>query len=120
MSPVSDLQLARLCLRYAGDKLAVDPVILDLREVEGPALFFVICGANSDPQIKAIANGIEKSMKENHDILPYATSGSFSSRWLVMDYSSVLVHIFHNEKRAYYRLEDLWSDAPRIEPEPAA
>ncbi|MFZ5807277.1 MAG: ribosome silencing factor [Verrucomicrobiota bacterium] len=106
--------LARLCRKYADDKKALQPVILDLRKLESPSEFFLICSAESEPQLKAIANHIEQSLKEKHCVKAWSIHGTSASRWIVMDYSSVLVHIFHQEKRVYYQIEDLWSAARQI------
>lgn len=108
------LVLAKLCRTYAEDKKATDPVILDLRAIDGPAEFFFICSAQSDPQIKAIVNNIEESLQEKHKTFTYSIHGSQKSRWIVMDYGSILVHVMHEEKRAYYQLERLWNDAKRV------
>ncbi|GAB4239632.1 MAG: ribosome silencing factor [Candidatus Methylacidiphilales bacterium] len=109
------LTLARLCRESALDKKAIDPVILDLRGIEGPADFFLICSGQSDPQLKAIAGAIEVSLKQDHDVRPVSVDGKMVSGWVVLDYGDVLVHIMAEAKRAYYQLEKLWGDAPRID-----
>jgi ribosome-associated protein len=114
MSSLSDLELARACREGVTDKKAFDPVLLDLSGLDGPATYFLICSADSDPQIKAIANHLETTLKETHQIRPWRTSGTPASRWMIIDYGAVMVHIFHQEKRRYYRLEELWSDAQTV------
>jgi ribosome-associated protein len=79
----------------------------------------VICSAASEPQLKAIAGEIETRLKEDDKIRPAAVDGFPASQWIVLDYLQVVVHIFHQEKRAFYSLEDLWGDAPRLSWEPA-
>ena len=74
----------------------------------------MICSANSEPQIKAIANEIETRLKEDHKIKAAAVDGFPASQWIVLDYLEVVVHIFHRDKRTFYSLEDLWGDAPRV------
>ena len=64
--------------------------------------------------MKAIAGEIQDRLKEKFDQRPAAVDGFPVSQWVIIDYISVLVHIFHADKRAYYALEDLWSDAPRL------
>ena len=93
--------------------------MLDLRGISTFTDFFVICSATSEPQLKAIANEIETRLKEEHAIRPGAIDGFPASQWIVLDYLQVVVHIFHQDKRAFYSLEDLWGDAPRVEWEPA-
>jgi len=76
--------------------------------------YFVLCTGTSEPHLKAIAGEIEDQLKKDHEIKPYAVDGYPMSQWVVLDFSGVVVHILHTEKRDYYRLEDLWSDAPRL------
>lgn len=90
-------------------------MVLDLREISTFTDFFVICSASSEPQLKAIAGEIEAQLKQEHGVRPAAVDGFPASQWIVLDYMQVIVHIFHAEKRDFYSLEDLWSDAPRID-----
>ena len=113
-APLSGLELARYCVSFAQDKKALDPVILDLQKVSTIADYLVICSAQSEPQIKAIANGVEKSLKEEFGRYPLAVDGFPASQWVVIDYGDVMLHIFHEQKRPVYALEDLWSDAPQV------
>jgi ribosome-associated protein len=94
--------------------------VLNLRGISTFTDFFVICSATSEPQLKAIANEIETRLKEDHNIRAVAIDGFPASQWIVLDYLHVVVHIFHHDKRAFYSLEDLWGDAPRVEWEPAS
>ncbi len=68
----------------------------------------------SEPQIKAIANGVEQVLKEEFERYPLAVDGFPTSQWIVIDYGDVMLHIFHEQKRGVYALEDLWSDAPQV------
>jgi ribosome-associated protein len=94
--------------------------VLDLRTISTFTDFFVICSATSEPQLKAIANEVETRLKEDHAIRPVAIDGFPASQWIVLDYLQVVVHVFHRDKRAFYSLEDLWGDAPRLHWEIAA
>ncbi len=94
--------------------------MLDLRGISTFTDFFVICSATSEPQLKAIANEIETRLKKENAIRPVAIDGFPASQWIVLDYLQVVVHIFHQDKRAFYSLEDLWGDAPRVEWETVA
>ena len=94
--------------------------MLDLRGISTFTDFFVICSASSEPQLKAIAGEIETQLKQEHGVRAVAMDGFPASQWIVLDYLQVVVHIFHREKRAFYSLEDLWGDAPRLKWEPAA
>jgi ribosome-associated protein len=88
--------------------------VLDLRGISTFTDFFVICSGNSEPQLKAIANSIEGQLKQHHGVRPAAVDGFPMSQWIVLDYLQVIVHVFRQEKREFYSLEDLWSDAPRV------
>ncbi|MCE0499268.1 MAG: ribosome silencing factor [Methylacidiphilales bacterium] len=113
-APLSGLELARCCVSFAQDKKALEPVILDLQKVSTIADYLVICSAQSEPQIKAIANGVEKALKDEFGRYPLAVDGFPASQWVVIDYGDVMFHIFHEQKRPVYALEDLWSDAPQM------
>ena len=89
-------------------------MVLDLRGISTFTDFFVVCSAASEPQLKAIAGEIEGQLKQNHRVRPTAVDGFPTSQWIVLDYMQVIVHVFHAEKRDFYSLEDLWSDAPRL------
>jgi ribosome-associated protein len=110
----SGLELAQRTVALAQDKKALDPVILDLRKISSIADYLVICSAQSEPQLKAIANGVEKGLKEEMGRRPLAVDGFPTSQWIVIDYGEVMLHIFHEQKRPVYALEDLWSDAPQV------
>jgi ribosome-associated protein len=107
-------QLARLCASIAADKKAEDIIAIDLRAISTFTDFFVICSGTSEPHLKAIASELHDKLKEEHGVSPMAIDGFPTSQWIVADYTDVVVHIFHAEKRAYYSLEDLWGDAPRL------
>jgi ribosome-associated protein len=111
---LTGLELSHRCVQLAQDKKALDPIILDLREISTIADYLVICSAQSEPQLKAIANGVEKGLKEDFGRHPLAVDGFPSSQWIVIDYADVMFHIFHEQKRTVYALEDLWSDAPQV------
>jgi len=107
-------ELAKYCAAYATEKQAEGVVGLDLRGISTFTDFFVICSGASEPQLKAIASAITEGLRDDHNVKPVAVDGYPLSQWLVLDYGSVVVHIFHQIKRDLYSLEDLWSDAPRL------
>ena len=86
-----------------------------MRDISTFTDFFVICSATSEPHLKAIAGEIETRLREDHQIRPSAMDGFPASQWIVLDYLQVVVHIFHQEKRGFYSLEDLWGDAARLD-----
>jgi ribosome-associated protein len=104
----------------ASNKKAEEIVVLDLREISSFTDFFVICSATSEPHLKAIAGEIETRLRHEYRIKPAAMDGFPASHWIVLDYLQVVVHIFHQEKRAFYSLEDLWGDAARLNWQAAA
>ena len=111
---LESLELAHRCVQFARDKKALDPIILDLNGISSICDYLVICSAQSEPQIKAIVNGVEKSLKEDFGRQPLAVDGFPTSQWVVMDFGDVMFHVFHDLKRPLYALEDLWSDAPQV------
>jgi ribosome-associated protein len=113
-NPIKSDKLAKLCASIAADKKAEDIVVLDLRKFSSFTDFFVICTGASEPQLKAIANEIEDRLKKEHKVRPIGTDGYPLSQWVIADYGDVVVHIFHPEKRAHYRIEEMWNDAPRL------
>ena len=112
-APPEAALLARWIADYAADKKAIDVVELDLREVLGYTDYFVVCSGNTDRQTKAIHDGIHLGMKNEHGLLPRRVEGLSEARWILMDYLDVVVHVFTPEARDYYRLEQLWGEAPR-------
>lgn len=88
--------------------------MLDLRDTSTFTEFLVICSGTSEPQLKAIANEIQDEVKKQYAITPYAVDGQPVSQWLILAYHNVVIHVLHEQKREFYRLEDLWVNAPRL------
>jgi ribosome-associated protein len=76
--------------------------------------FFVVCSGRTDRQVKAIHDAIHQGMKTQLGLLPQRVEGLPQARWVLMDYLDVIVHVFTPETRAYYRLEQLWGEAPTL------
>jgi ribosome-associated protein len=106
-------RLADLIAEYALDKKALDVVELDLRGVSGFTDAFVLCTGTSDRQVKAIHDAIHIGLKNDHGLLPRRVEGLSESRWVLMDYWDVVVHVLTPEARDFYRLESLWGDVPK-------
>jgi len=105
-------KLADLVVKGMQEKKASDIVVLDLREVKNAvADFFVICSGNSDKQLGAISDAIDefvyKGLKEN----PWQKEGQNNKEWMLIDYITVVAHIFQKERREFFALEKLWGDA---------
>jgi ribosome-associated protein len=97
------------------DKKGEQIVSLDLRKIpEAVADFFIICEASNNNQLRAIADNIEKEVKEKCDDTPYKHEGRQAEQWILIDYVNVVVHIMLPEPRKFYNLEELWSDAPSM------
>ncbi len=105
-------QLLGAIAGFAADKKAIDVVELDLRGVLGYTDYFLVCSGNTGRQAKAIHDGILEGLKHEHDTLPRRVEGSAQAGWILMDYLDVVVHIFTPDTREFYRLEQLWGEAP--------
>lgn len=106
-------RLAELAAGYAADVKARDVVELDLRDVLGYTDYFVVCTGNTDRQAKAIHDRIHEGLKKEHGLPPRRVEGLGEARWILMDYLDVVVHVFTPEARDFYRLEQLWGEAPQ-------
>lgn len=94
------------------DKKATDIAIIDLRSFkEAIADFFVLCSGNSDTQVEAIAESVDKMVFKMSGENPRHKEGYATAEWILLDYVDVIVHVFKSDKRRHYRLEELWSDA---------
>jgi ribosome-associated protein len=109
---VTPEETAAAVVGYAADRKAQDIVQLDLRGMISYTDYFVICTGRSDRQCKAIHDAIYEGMKAEHGTIPRRVEGLPEARWILMDYLDVVVHVFTPEKREYYRLEQLWGEAP--------
>jgi ribosome-associated protein len=105
-------QIALAAAEYAADRKALDIVQLDLRGIIGYTDYLVICTGRTDRQVKAIHDAVHAGMKSEHGLLPRRVEGLSQARWILMDYLDVVVHVFTPDTREYYRLEQLWGEAP--------
>ncbi len=108
------LDHAKTCARIADDNRAKDILLLDLRQATPLIDFFVIASANSRRQAYAIASEIDQEMKKRGEA-KLGMEGAEEGRWILVDYGDLVVHIFSEDARTYYALEDIWGDAPRVE-----
>jgi ribosome-associated protein len=113
---VTSEQLVEAISGFASDRKAIEIVSLDLREIISYTDYFVICTGRTDRQTKAIADSIHEGMKAEYGILPHRVEGRTEARWILIDYLDVVVHVFTTEAREYYRLEQLWGEAPPSRP----
>jgi ribosome-associated protein len=102
------------CLNAALDKKAEEVVVLDLRGISAVADFFVICTGTSNRQVQAIADGVENALRDM-GAKYYNIEGRGAGSWVLLDFHSIVVHVFHSASRAFYALDNLWSDARRLD-----
>ena len=96
------------------DKKGQDVVSIDLRPIGSSiADYFVICNATSTTAVAAIADNIIKEAREQLGMKPIRTQGMENNFWIILDYGHIVIHVFLTEYREFYRLEDLWADAPK-------
>jgi len=107
------LELARRIVELAEDKKAADIVLLDLADLTTLADYFVICSGGSERQLDAIADGIISTLRDER-IRPIGREGVAASHWILVDFGSVIVHIFTPPEREYYGLEKHWSQARTV------
>ena len=105
---LTPLQLARLLRTAALDKKAWDPVVIDVRDKTSIADYFVICEGETDRQVRAIADGMSEAAKAK-GMTTLAADGYSDATWILLDFDSVLAHVFLPGERSFYDLESLWA-----------
>ncbi len=94
------------------EKKANDVTVLDLRKLKtSMADYFVVCHATSDKQVVAIADSVEDTVRKETGEKPWHVEGRELAEWVLLDYFDIVVHVFKEEKREFYGIEELWSDA---------
>ena len=106
--------LVERIVSVASDRKAIDIRVLDVRGMVGYTDYFVICSGNTERQTKAIHDAVHESLKAS-GVLPRRVEGAREARWVLMDYLDAVVHIFTPDAREFYRLEQLWGEAPSRE-----
>ena len=95
------------------DKKGENIVTIEIGKIDNAITeYFIICNAQSNTQVNAISYGIEKDVRNKLKERPWHSEGRDNAQWIVMDYSSIIVHIFQTPYRDFYKLEELWADAP--------
>ena len=111
--PADAAELAHRIVEIASDKKGNDIVMLRTAELTTMADFFVICSGRSDRQVTALSGAIIDELRRD-GIRPRGVEGRQSSRWVLLDYGTVIVHVFAPEEREYYGLERLWGKATQV------
>ena len=112
---VTPLELAKVAAYAADDKKATDLVLLDLSSKTDVCDYFLICTGANPRQVDAIVDEVREKVSANCGLSPLSCEGREGLSWVLVDYGSVVVHVFKPETRDFYRLEALWGDAPRVE-----
>ncbi|MEA3346189.1 MAG: ribosome silencing factor [Chloroflexota bacterium] len=108
--PLDSIELARAAVDAIAETQGLDIVILDIRDISLLADYFVICTAHVERQARAIREELVQRLKAQ-DVQPLGVEGAAAGGWVVLDYGTVIVHIFTPTEREYYQLEGLWNDA---------
>jgi ribosome-associated protein len=113
-------RLALACAREAAEKKAENILVLDMRAISSIADYFVICSGSSTRQVKAIAESIVEEARGGGACCSHS-EGWADGYWIVLDFTDVIVHVFHDDARRYYHIERLWGDAKTVKgPRPKA
>ena len=107
-------ELAIEAAKAADIKKAFDIEIIEVGALSDSFDYFVIASVNNDRQAEAVIDEVENRLRDNFNVRPLAIEGRKVSNWELIDFGSVMVHVFEPEAREYYRLESLWGDAPRV------
>jgi ribosome-associated protein len=108
--------LALRIAELADSKVASDIVVLDMRKLVSYTDFLAICTARNERQARAIADEVKLRLKQERKLLPGGSESGGAAGWIVLDYLDCVLHVFTEEARQRYQLEDLWREAPRLEP----
>ncbi len=104
--------LAEVVVKGMQDKKANDISVIDLRKIDNSiSKFFIICHGNSNTHVDSISESVEEHVEQIFNFSPWHREGRNNAEWILLDYSDVVVHIFMEHKRNFYRLEELWADA---------
>jgi ribosome-associated protein len=108
------LEMARVAVAAAADKLAQDVTVLDVSDQLVITDCFVIASAPNERQVQAIVDEVEEKLRQQ-GVKPTRREGAREGRWVLLDFTDIVVHVQHNEERSTYGLDRLWKDCPRID-----
>lgn len=108
-------ECALIAARAADEKKASDIIVQDVRELIGVTDYFVIVTAANNRQVQAIVDAVEEAERKQANVKPFHHEDSKDGSWELLDYGSFVVHVFQPATREYYRLEELWNDAPVLD-----
>ncbi len=107
------INIARDIAELASDALATNITVLDIGKLSVIADVFVVCSADNPRQLRAILEDITEGLQAR-GIRPLRIEGTAETGWVLLDYGDIVVHLFTEDQRQFYRLEDVWSEAPRL------
>ncbi len=115
MGKVVGEKLARACVEAAEEIQAERISVWDMREISTLTDYMIVCSGSSMPHLRAIIREVGSIVEKEHGVKPVWSEGKADSRWVVLDYIDVMVHVMHEEMREFYGLEELWADAKELE-----
>ena len=108
-------ELAKACVKAAEEIQAERIRVWDMRGVSNLTDYMIVCSGSSMPHLRAIIREVAGIVESEHRVKPVNSEGKADSRWVVLDYIDVMVHVMHEEMREFYGLEELWADAKELE-----
>ncbi len=109
---IDSAALADRIAQIASDRKAIDVRVLDLRGIVGYTDYLIVCSGNTERQTKAIHDAVYGALKDEEGLLPRRAEGVREARWILLDYLDCVLHVFTPAAREFYRLENLWGEAP--------
>jgi len=110
---MSQLKIVEAIADACDDKNAENIVVLNMEHISLVADYFLICHANNERQVQAIARAVKETLAEKEIMIKHM-EGFGDARWVVIDTGNIVCHLFHKDERSYYNLERLWGDASRV------
>lgn len=111
----ASLELAALVAAAIDDKKGIDLAAIDVAELLQITEVFVIATGTSRRQVQTLAEAVTEKVRDDADLRPLRVEGAEEGEWVLLDFGSVVVHLFQPEQRSFYDLERLWADAPRVD-----
>jgi ribosome-associated protein len=109
---ITSTELCQWVVKGMQEKKAIDIVVMDLRNIKtAVADFFIVCSGNTETQVDAISASVDEEVFKGTDVNPWRVEGKTQKEWILTDYVDVVAHVFKNDRREFYKLEDLWGDA---------
>jgi len=108
-------ELALACAKAADEIQAENIRVWDMRGISSITDFMVVCSGSSMPHLRAVLRDVAGNVQEHHGVKPAFSEGNAETRWVVLDYIDVMVHVMHQEMRDFYALETIWADSKEID-----